>query len=82
MDSLADPELFEADPEGAWRSVKGAGRLEEAGKAWRELQDRTPGISAAALGTFLRGVAVDEATAEAAAEDLAKASEAAASATP
>jgi tetratricopeptide (TPR) repeat protein len=59
-----------------------AGRLEEAGKAWRELQDRTPGISAAALGTFLRGVAVDEATAEAAAEDLAKASEAAASATP
>lgn len=59
-----------------------AGRLAEAGKAWRELEDLTPGISAAALGTFLRGVAVDETTAEIAVEGIAKASNAAASAIP
>ena len=45
-----------------------AGRLEEAGRAWQELEDRTPGISAAGLGTLLRGIAIDAATADAAAQ--------------
>jgi hypothetical protein len=58
-----------------------AGRLEEAGQAWRELKDRTPGVSAEAVATFLRAVAIDEATAATAAEAVLKASEAAESPT-
>ena len=58
-----------------------AGQLEEAGKAWRELAERTPGVSAAALGTFLGDIAIDEVTANSVVEDLARASEAASSAT-
>jgi hypothetical protein len=58
-----------------------AGRIEEAGKAWRKLEDRTPGVSAVALGTFLRDIAIDTAAADSVVEDLRLACEAASSAT-
>jgi adenylate cyclase len=63
-----------------WATYAGAlahaGRLEEAGRAWKALRERTPGVSADALGAFLRSVASDPSSALAAEEAVRKASDA------
>ncbi len=59
-----------------------AGRLAEAGKVWRKLADRTPGISPAALATSLRDLTVDDAATDAVEKYLVLASEADSSAAP
>ncbi len=56
-----------------------AGRLPEAGQAWRKLVAQTPDISPAALSVLVRGVTVDRARADAVMRDLVLASEAASS---
>jgi TolB-like protein len=69
-----------------WATYSGAlaraGRLREAGTAWQKLVELTPEISAATLAGFLRSVAMDEASFEAAAEGLRQASEAASTTDP
>jgi TolB-like protein/Tfp pilus assembly protein PilF len=63
-----------------WATYAGAlahaGRLEEAGWAWKALRERTPGVSADALAAFLRSVASDPSSALAAEEAMQKASDA------
>jgi adenylate cyclase len=67
-----------------WAAYAGAlahaGRLAEAGEAWRKVVDQTPGISPAVLVGYLRGIAVDEVTADAMLDNLRLASEAASAA--
>jgi adenylate cyclase len=54
-----------------------AGRLEEAGRAWSNLVGQTPDVSPASLVGYLRGVAVDQSTADSLMRNLIAASEAA-----